>query len=128
MNLFKTNFFLELLARVDQWSRKKFLAISIFNFVVIVLFLLRSAGYFEPYFLISVNFIVVIGLLLSILLLGSKSKEMFIVSLLFWLFAGLLRVLNIETWAERTAIYMFEALLIGVILLIKESFKKSTPR
>lgn len=117
MNLFKTNFFLKLLAKIDLWSRKKFLAISIFNFVVIVLFLLRSAGYFEPYFLISVNFIVVVGLLLSIILLGAKSREMFIICLLFWLFAGLLRILNIETWAERTVIYSVEALVIGLILL-----------
>lgn len=128
MNIFKTNFFLNLLRKIDTWSKKKFLSISIFNFVIIILFLLRSAGYFEPYFLISVNFIVVVGLLLSIILLGAKSREIFIICLLFWLFAGLLRILNIETWAERTAIYTFEALIIGTIFLIKESFKKSTPR
>lgn len=121
MNIFKTNFFMDSQRKIEQWAMKNFFTISIFNFIIIILFLLRSAGYFEPYFLISVNFIVVVGLLLSILLLGSTSKEMFVVSLLFWLFAGLLKVLNIETWAERTVIYSVEALVIGIILLYYDS-------
>ncbi|MEK7169190.1 MAG: hypothetical protein AAB778_04210 [Patescibacteria group bacterium] len=87
---------------------------------------MRSAGYFLPFFGISVNFIVFILLILSIFLLNFNSRSMFFISLLFWIFACLIKILKIDIWAERTAIYTFEAFLIGVILLIKESFKNST--
>lgn len=108
---------------INDWAMKRFFQISIFNLVLIMLFLLRSAGYFDPYFLISVNFIVIIGLLMSILLLKARSNVIFMVSLLFWLFAGFLRIINLDTWAERTVVYCVEALIIGVVLLFKENIK-----
>lgn len=108
---------------INSWAMKHFFQISVFNFVLIMLFLLRSAGYFDPYLLISVNFIVVAALIMSILLLKAKSNVMFIVCLSFWLFAGLLKIFNLDTWAERTAIYAIEGLIIGTILLVIESFK-----
>ena len=97
--------------------------ISVFNLVIILLFLLRSAGYFDPYFLISVNLIVTVALILAIPLLGANSRTMFVASLVFWLFVGFLRVLNLDVWAERTAVYTYEALVIGVVLLIYEEIK-----
>ncbi len=106
---------------INNWALKNFLKIVVFNFVIIGLFLLRSAGYFDPYFYISVNFIVVVALVLSIILLSAKSKVLFIISLLFWIFSGLLKLLNLDVWAERTAIYCIEALVIGIILLYYDS-------
>lgn len=110
--------------KMNNWAMKNFLNISIFNLVMISLYLLRSAGYFDPYFLISVNFIVIIGLILSIFLFGANSRAIFIISLLFWLFAGFLLILNLDTWAERTAVYCVESLVIGVVLLFFEDIRK----
>src|SRR5581483_7337411 len=94
----------------------------LFNIIVVFLFLLRSAGYFQPFFPISVNFIVIVALLLSIFLLGARSRIIFIVVILFWIFAGALRVLKIDVWAERTGIYAYESLVIGCLVFIFERF------
>ncbi len=104
--------------KIDLWAKENFFNIVVFNLVIIVLYLLRSAGYFDPYFLISVNFIVIFGLVLTIFLFRAGSRLMFLTALLFWLFAGFLRILNLDTWAERTAIYCFESLIIGFVLLV----------
>ena len=109
----------------QEWGNKHLFKMLIFNTILMFLVLLRSAGYFLPFFGISVNFIVLTMLILSIFLLGSKSKSMFITAFLFWLFACLMKVLKIDIWAERTAIYTFQALFIGAILLIIESFKRN---
>ena len=109
--------FRELYTKTSVWAKRKFFNIWIFNLIIILLFLLRSAGYFDPYFLVSVNLIIMIGLILAISLLGAGSRTMFVISLIFWLFAGLLRILNLNVWAERTAVYTYEALVIGVLLL-----------
>jgi len=47
----------------------------------------------------------------------------FISSKFLILFAGFLRIINLDTWAERTAVYCVEALIIGVVLLFKENIK-----
>lgn len=109
---------------LQQWSNSHIFRMLIFNTVLVFLVLMRSAGYFLPFFGISVNFIVMSMLILSIFLLGAKSKSMFLIAFLFWLFAGLMKVLKIDIWAERTAIYTFEALVVGLILIFFENFKK----
>lgn len=105
----------------QTWVIRHYLQIAIFNIVIVLLFLLRSAGYFDPYFLISINLIAFVGFLLLVFLLGAGSREMFVFFLLFWVFASVLRLMNIEIWAERTTVYAYQALLIGVFLLIIES-------
>ena len=98
--------------RIDKWV--------LFNIALMSAFLLRSAGYFSPYLLISVNMIVVFALMLSIFLLKASYKTMFITALFLWVFAGLLGTLKINVWAERTTVYVFESLVLGVILLTWE--------
>lgn len=104
---------------------KRLLGLFIFNIVLMTLILMRSAEYFAPFFLISINFIVLVCIILSIPLLGIRSKGIFLVALLFWLFAAFLRILNVEVWAERTAIYAYEAIIVGLILFILENSKLS---
>ena len=116
---------LKIVKNIEIWGKENTFKLLIFNTVLAFLILLRSAGYFLPFFGISINFIVLFLLVLSIFLLNANSKSIFIVALLFWLFAGLLKMLKIDIWAERTAVYTFEALLIGVVLLIIESVKKN---
>lgn len=110
----------------QEWGNLHLFKMLIFNTILVFLVLLRSAGYFLPFFGISINFIVIIMLVFSIFLLNSNSRSMFLIAFLFWLFAALMKVLKIDVWAERTAIYTFEAMIVGFILLIKESFKKPT--
>ncbi len=102
---------------------KRLLGLFIFNIILMVLILMRSAEYFAPFFLISINFIVFVCIILSVPLLGIRSKGIFSIALLFWLFAAFLRVLNIEVWAERTAVYAYQAIVVGVILFIFENIR-----
>ena len=64
--------------------------------------------------------IVILALILSVFLLKANYKTMFITALFFWIFAGLLGTLKINVWAERTTVYVFESLVLGVILLTWE--------
>ena len=117
---------LKIVKDIEIWGKENTFKLLIFNTILAFLILLRSAGYFLPFFGISINFIVLFLLVLSIFLLKANSQSMFAVSLAFFMFACLLKLLKIDIWAERTAIYTFEALIMGTVLLIIESFKKST--
>ncbi len=100
---------------------KRLLGLFIFNILLMMLILMRSAEYFTPFFLISINFIVFACIVFSVFLLGIRSKGVFLLALLFWSFAAFLRVLNAGVWAERTAIYAYQAIVVGVILFIMEN-------
>lgn len=105
---------------LQEWIIDHYLQLAVFNGILILLVLLRSASYFEPYFPITINLIYVISLTLSIVLLGMRSKGAFILALVFWVLAGFLRVVNIEVWGQRSAIYSYEALVIGLVLMVFE--------
>lgn len=105
----------------QQWAVNHVLFLVLFNIILIFLFLLRSVGYFDPFLSLSINTIVIISLLLAILLLGAGSSLVLIISLAFWLLAAFLKVVRIDIWAERTSIYAYQALLIGVGLLVLKS-------
>lgn len=107
--------------RLNKWSLSHFVGIAVFNIIMIVLFLLYSAGYFKPFLPISINLIVIIGLVLSTLLLEVKSRAMFMISLSFWLFAAFLKIVKIDVWAERTTIYVYQSLVLGILLIIVEN-------
>lgn len=103
---------------VGKWSSSHFMGLAVFNLVLIFLFLLYSAGYFRPFVPISINLIVLVGFILSIFLLGARSRVMFIISLFFFLFAGFLKIAGVDPWAERTAIYTYQSFVVGIVLLI----------
>lgn len=110
---------------LQQWSNSHIFKMLIFNTVLVFLVLMRSAGYFLPFFGISINFIVIFMLILSIFLLGANSRSMFLIALLFWLFAAFMKVLKVDIWAERTAIYTYESLAVGLVLILFENFRKN---
>ena len=110
--------------KLKKWVMEYNYRLIIFNIVLVFLFLLRSAGYFQPYFPISVNFIVIFGLVLSFFLLGVRSKAIFVIVVIFWMFAGALQILRINVWAERTGIYAYESLVFGVIVFVFENIKE----
>lgn len=111
--------------QMTGWASKHYLNLAVFNVVIIILVLLHSARYFYPYWLISNNVIIFISLVLSVLLLGARSKFMFVFSLAFWVFAGLMKIFKIDVWAERIGIYFFESIFLGIILLIFEKREKT---
>lgn len=104
------------------WIASHYLHLSIYNSLLLLLVLLRSAGYFAPFFSITINLIVLVALLASIVMLGARSRTMIVVTIFFWSFAALLKVVKIDVWAERTAIYAFEAFLVGVVIYLFENF------
>lgn len=105
------------------WGHSHYVRLAIFNTLIVLLVLLRIAGYFHPFFVITVNAVVMVALIAAVLLLGARSKVLFLIALLTWLFAAFLRIVKIEVWAERTAVYTFQALVIGTILLIYETVR-----
>lgn len=107
--------------RMVKWADDHLLGLFILNLSLMLLVLLHGAGYFTPFFDISINVIVLLFLILTVFLLGARSRVFFGATLLFWVFAGLLRILSVEVWAERTAVYAFEVLVLGVVLRFFES-------
>lgn len=115
------NFLARKINPLKPWVEKHYLQIGLFNIGVIMLLLLKSAGYFEPYFQITINFIVFFCLTVSIFLLDLKSKGFFIITLFFLIFGAFLRVLSVNNWAERTIFYGFQSLIFGVVMIIWEN-------
>ena len=105
----------------QNWSQERISALFLFNMVLGLLLLLHSAGYFAPFFLLTINFIAVISLVLAVILFRINSSIIFFITILFWIFAALLKITNVEAWAVRSAIYAFESLVIGVLLMIIEA-------
>lgn len=108
--------------KLQIWTQKNYLPLAIFIILVMLMVLLRSAGYFYPYLTLSVNFIVLAALILSLFLFRLRSKVMFMIALIFWIFAGAIKVAGIDIWAERTAIYAYQTFVIGTMLLLIENF------
>lgn len=106
------------------WAQNKVFGLFVFNLIVMLLIVLRSAGYFTPFFPITINFIVITSLILAIFLLNIKSSTLFIIALIFWILAGVLRVMSIEVWAIRAAIYTYEALTLGIFLMFFERIRR----
>lgn len=107
--------------KIKVWSEGRIVGLFIFNALLVLLVLLHSAGYFAPFFPLTINTIVMVSLISSIFLLGTNSKAAFTLTLLFWLFAAFLKIVKIDVWAERTVIYSYEALIVGVFLFIMEN-------
>jgi len=123
-----TNNLINFKKKIRRWIKAHQIGFGLFNILIMLMILLRSAGYFEPYMTISINLIFIVALLSAIFLLEMRDRGAFGVALVFWFIAGILRVLKIDVWAERAALYAFEALSLGVLLLILETmfFKDKT--
>lgn len=114
---------MEYMKSLKEWAERKVLMLFIFNIILMMLILLHNAGYFAPYFPITINIIIFLSLIFSIVLLNLNSKILFTIAVLFWVFAGLLKILGIDIWAERTVIYAFETIFIGTLLHIYEGIR-----
>lgn len=106
--------------RINDWVISHYLQLALFNIFLILIFLLRSAGYFHPFMVISVNLIVVFSLILAVVLFGWGGRHLYFVAVVFWVFALFLKLVKIDIWAERTTIYVYQSLVIGTVLLMVE--------
>lgn len=106
---------------IKKWAEENIAGLFLFNLIILLLVLLRFAGYFNPFLTININLIYFVSLTLSVLLLKASSKMMFIVAFSFWLLATFLKCVKIDIWADRTVEYFFQALVVGILLLF---FKK----
>lgn len=97
--------------------------ISIFNLFLLILLFLRSAGYFEPYFPISINFVVLVSAILAILIFNLNSRIIFILLIISLIFAVFLKLVRVDIWAERTMVYSFQFFILGTILFMWENRK-----
>lgn len=109
------------LEKLRVWVIPHYFQLALFNIIIMFFLLLRSAGYFEPFFLITINLVVFISLILAIIILGVGSEFLFGISIAFWMFASFIRVFGINVWAERTTIYVFQALFLGVLIILIKS-------
>jgi hypothetical protein len=106
---------------INRWAKENFLGLVILNLLLMLLVLLRSAGYFLPYLYLTINIIVFLSVVMAKVFLNASSRLIFLIALLFLIFAAFLKLFQIEIWAERSAIYTFEVFLFGVIVLIFET-------
>lgn len=106
----------------SDWAKERMPGLFVFNLLMMVLLLLKSAGYFHPYLPLTINVVFVIAMVLAVCLLGANSRAIFILAVLFWILAGWFGVWKINIWAERSAIYAYQAMVIGVVLVLVESF------
>lgn len=109
--------------KLAEWAKDHYLQLAIYNVFLVLLVLLHSARYFDPFWVISINSIVFIGILAAVLLLGAGSRPVFLIALTFLVFSFFMRAFRIDVWAERASVYVFQAIFIGVLLLIADSIK-----
>lgn len=111
----------ELVFKLANWSKDHFVGLFLFNGIILLLVLLSNAGYFSPFFPITINVIVLASLILAVILLGVSSRVIFLISLIFLIIALIFLFLDIRVWSERTMIYVFQSYVLGVVLLFIES-------
>ncbi len=107
--------------RLKEWSQQHFLPLVIMNLVLMLVVLLRTAGYFAPYLILTINLIVMLSLIMGVIFLGLRSRGMVMVAIVLWLLSALLRLLGVEIWADRSSIYVYQALIVTLVLLLIES-------
>lgn len=113
---------IKLQKKIQLWVTFHYFQLAIFNVILLFLILLRSAGYFEPVLTLSINLIVFTAIFLAIILFQAGSKAIFSISILFLLIAMFFRSIAIlEVWAERTMVYGFEAIILGLLMLVIEN-------
>ena len=117
------NYFKESL---KKWSLAHILGVFLFNLLIVMLLLLKSAGYFSPYLPLTINILFFISLILMVILLNIGSRGLFLISIIFLLLALVLKVLYIDIWSERSALYAYEALNVAVGLFFIESIVKKS--
>lgn len=112
--------------QIASWAQKNLARLFIYEIILMSLVLLHSLGYFHPFFVISAHFIIIFGLVLSVVLLRTRSNHIALFCVIFWLGALIFESLQIIVWAERLAMYAYETLLLCTVLIILENIRLLT--
>lgn len=104
--------------KIDAWAHNNISGILIFNCLLMLLVLLNTAGYFHPFLPLSISLIFFIALVSSAVFIKLGSKAMFVIALSFCVLAAFLKIVKVDIWAERTGVYVFEALIVGLVLYL----------
>lgn len=107
-----------------EWADKHLAGLFVFNLLVLLLIMLQSIGYFDPFLKITATLIIVIAMVLSIFLLGVRANGIIILTLLFWSIGFIFKIFKIDIWAERLGIYTFYSLLLLLPMFIIELIRK----
>lgn len=116
--------------KLKKWSISHVGQLVMMNVLLVLLLLLKSAGYFSPYLILTINLIVMFSLVYGVTFLGLSIRGVMSIGLFFWFLSAVLRILKVDIWAERSSVYAFETLLVVLALLTIEIirnkwFKKS---
>lgn len=107
-----------------QKMKKEFLAkqsqMLILLWLIVILFLIKQTGYFEPYLEITFLFIAFVIWISAALLLRFNSNVSLGVCIIMWVVAIGLVLLGIIPWAERASLYSFGFLLFGSLQMFFE--------
>ena len=103
--------------KLVNWSKNNLPGIFLFNLIIVILVLLRSANYFQPFFSLNINSIFFVGFILLPFLLKANYEALFSIAGLFWLLSALFKLFRVDIWAERSSIYCFQAFFIGLMIL-----------
>ncbi len=116
----------KIIYKVRKYILKWFLdnqsGVAMFNVILLLLVLLHSAGYFHPYFMISIDVIVLAMLILFVLLFKARSRVLFAFTIFFLLVTMFFSFVRITAWAERSSIYVLQSLVLATIVLLLEKY------
>lgn len=108
-------------AKALIWAKKRYLGLFAFNIILLILTLLHTARYFDPIYEISINFVLSVAMIMAVAFLGARSRVMFVISIFFLIVAACFQAIRVNIWAERSGIYAFDAMVLGVLLLVFEN-------
>lgn len=107
-----------------QKIKKGFLAkqsqMLILLWLIVVLFLIKQTGYFNPYLEITFLFISFVIWISAVLLLRLSSSFSLGACIIMWIAAMIIVLLGIIPWAERASLYSFGFLLFGSFQMFYE--------
>jgi hypothetical protein len=104
----------------QQWFFKKAPMFFLYNVFMMILVLMHSVGYFNPFFTISINVIVLTAIILAVIMMRLPSTFVFVCTSLFWAIAAFFQLAHIDIWAERAGTYAFESFLVGSCVFLIE--------
>lgn len=104
--------------RITKWTQQKGYRLFIYQIILLLLVLMHSLGYFDPFFEITAHFIILTAIILSVFLLQMQSIQIYFVAFVFWIITCFFQLMSIEVWAERTSMYAFESLCIATVSLL----------
>lgn len=111
--------------KISKWLDDNRGGVLLFNLSVLLLALLQTAGYFHPFFRITINFVILTSMILAIFLLHAGSRALFYMSFAFLLLTIFFKTFGVNVWSDRVSIYIFESMALASLMFIYETWRKA---